>query len=555
MAEIYASAVPISTKNTNVENTRRSVTYHPSVWRDHFLKYTDDVTKITTAEKQVLEKEKEDVKKLIAQTPDDSTVKIELIDAIQRLGVAYHFPKEIDESLQKIHDTYQTQSRKDKDDARVLALRFRLLRQQGYRVTSDVFNGLVDEEGNLKEWLISDVEGMLSLYEASNYGTNEEEILEKILQSTSSHLESLLPQMSTSLSKRVKEALEMPISKTLMRLGAKKYIPMYQEIESHNELLLNFAKLDFNIMQKIHQRELNHITRWWVDLEFGKKMAFARDRVVECYLWVLGDYFEPQYATSRIFLTKVIAMISILDDIYDVYGTLDELRRLTDAIRRWDISVADELPPYMRICYEALLGVYAEMEVEMAKRGQSYRLQYAKKEMIKLMAAYMEEAEWCYSKYVPTMKEYMKLALVSGAYMMLATSSLVGMEDPITKHDFDWITNEPPILQAASVICRLMDDMVGHGIEQKITGVDCYMKENDCSKTEAFSEFWKRVNKAWKDLNEECLEPREASMPILTRVVNLARVINILYVDEDAYTNSKTRTKELITLVLVDPVL
>lgn len=88
-------------------------------------------------------------------------------------------------------------------------------------------------------------------------------------------------------------------------------------------------------------------------------------------------------------------------------------------------------------------------------------------QMIKLVMAYMVEAEWCFSKYFPTMEEYMKQALVSGAYMMLSTTSLVGMEDPnISKHDFDWITSEPPMLRAASVICRLMDDMVGHGVSQ-----------------------------------------------------------------------------------------
>lgn len=48
---------------------------------------------------------------------------------------------------------------------------------------------------------------------------------------------------------------------------------------------------------------------------------------------------------------------------------------------RWDISGAEELPPYMRICYEALLGVYAEMEDEVVKQGQSYRIVYAKQEV------------------------------------------------------------------------------------------------------------------------------------------------------------------------------
>ncbi|KAG6432851.1 hypothetical protein SASPL_104439 [Salvia splendens] len=226
----------------------------------------------------MLEKQKVEVKKLLAQTPDDSTLKMELINAIQRLGVAYHFSKEMDDSLHKIHQNYDTQSSKDKDNVGILALRFRLLRQQGYHVSCDVFNGLVDKEGNLKESLIDDVEGMLSLYEASNYGINGEDILDRALEFTSSHLRNSLHKiMSTSLSNRVKEALEMPISKSLIRLGAKKFISMYRQDESHNQTLLNFAKLDFNIVQKIHQRELHHITRWWDDLEFGKKLSFARD--------------------------------------------------------------------------------------------------------------------------------------------------------------------------------------------------------------------------------------------------------------------------------------
>lgn len=83
----------------------------------------------------MLEKQKVEVKKLLAQTPDDSTLKMELINAIQRLGVAYHFSKEIDDSLLKIHQNYDTQSSKDKDNVGFLALRFRLLRQQGYRVS------------------------------------------------------------------------------------------------------------------------------------------------------------------------------------------------------------------------------------------------------------------------------------------------------------------------------------------------------------------------------------------------------------------------------------
>lgn len=47
----------------------------------------------------------------------------------------------------------------------------------------------------------------------------------------------------------------------------------------------------------------------------------------------------------------------------------------------WDITAFDELPPYMRLYYQGLLSVYAEMEEEMVKHGQSYRIQYAKQEV------------------------------------------------------------------------------------------------------------------------------------------------------------------------------
>ena len=80
------------------------------------------------------------------------------------------------------------------------------------------------------------------------------------------------------------------------------------------------------------------------------------------------------------------------------------------------------------------------------------------------------------------------------------------------------------------------------------------MKENGCSKMEAFDEFWKRVKKAWKDINEECLEPRAVSMAILVRILHLARVINLLYVGEDSYGNPKAKTTEMVKMVLVEPV-
>lgn len=64
------------------------------------------------------------------------------------------------------------------------------------------------------------------------------------------------------------------------------------------------------------------------------KLSFARDRLVESFFWSVGMAFEPQYSRLREELTKVFAFVTVIDDVYDVYGTVDELELFTDAIER-----------------------------------------------------------------------------------------------------------------------------------------------------------------------------------------------------------------------------
>ena len=56
-----------------------------------------------------------------------------LIDALQRLGVAYHFEREIQEALEHIYTTFKDKI--DVDDLYKVSLNFRLLRQEGFKVS------------------------------------------------------------------------------------------------------------------------------------------------------------------------------------------------------------------------------------------------------------------------------------------------------------------------------------------------------------------------------------------------------------------------------------
>jgi hypothetical protein len=79
------------------------------------------------------------------------------------------------------------------------------------------------------------------------------------------------------------------------------------------------------------------LRRWWRNTAFAERFRFARDRLVENYFWTIGVIFNPKYGYCRRMLTKVNALITTIDDIYDVYGTLDELELFTDAVERFEI--------------------------------------------------------------------------------------------------------------------------------------------------------------------------------------------------------------------------
>ncbi|CAK9321896.1 unnamed protein product [Citrullus colocynthis] len=430
---------------------------------------------------------KEEVRKMLVAVVENPIDKLKLVDSIQKLGVFYHFEKEIDQVLEETYVAFKSSlnNQSSDEDLNTVALLFRLLRQQGYKVPCDIFSKFVEDNGKFKETLRSDARGILSLYEATHMRVHGEDLLEEALDFSTKHLKQIVENSSSPFTTEISNALKLPIRRALPRVKARDYIEIYQQDPSHNDALLAFSKLDFNILQKLHQSELKEITRW-------------------------------------------------------------------------DISMINLLPEYMKVHYITLLRLYEEMDKEMAKDGTSYRAHFAKEAVISLAESYLKEAEWLNKKYKPKFEEYMEVALDSTAYALLPTISFVCMGDIATKAVFDWLSDKPKILKASCIICRLMDDIVSSKFEKErehvVSAVECYMDNYGCSEEETYAEFRKQLEDAWKNINESCLRPMTVPKPFLLRVLNLSRFIALLYCDEDGYTNSKDRTKLLIQSILVDPV-
>ncbi|XP_043710538.1 (-)-germacrene D synthase-like [Telopea speciosissima] len=412
---------------------------------------------------------------------------------------------------------------------------------------------------------INDVSGMLCLYEATHLRVHGEDILDEALEFTTTRLNSIVTDglKPHPLATQVMHALKQPFHKNPPRIEARDYISIYQEdYNTKNESLLKLAKLDFNLLQSIHQQELSQLSKWWKELDFVSKLPYARDRLVETYFVAMGLCFEPQYALARKMITKVTALITIIDDTYDAYGTFEELQLFTDAVERSEHSAMDGLLEYMKVIYLALLDFYNEIEEEFGKDGQSYRVYYAKEAMKTQVRSYFMEAKWLKDGYIPTFEVYMQNASTSIAYILLIVYSLVGMGDFVTKETFVWAMNNPKLMKASSLIFRLMDDMKAHKFEQErghvCSAVECYMKQYDVSEQEVYDEFNRRLVDAWKDVNEACMKPMmtTAAVPrsVLSVFVNYDRNIDVLYKYKDGFTFANEILKELITSLFVDPI-
>lgn len=87
------------------------------------------------------------------------------------------------------------------------------------------------------------------------------------------------------------------------------------------------------------------------------------------------------------------------------------------------------------------------------------------------------------------------------------------------------------------------------------SAVECYMKQHGASEEEAVKSLRKEVSNAWKDVNKECLyNYNDIPMPLLMISLNLCRVMDVVYKNEDGYTNSHVVLKDIITSILIDPI-
>ncbi|XP_057764787.1 exo-alpha-bergamotene synthase-like isoform X2 [Salvia miltiorrhiza] len=538
-----------------MEEVRRSANLGASIWDDDHIQ---SLTSLYTGEKYVAEAEKlKNLVKIMIDETEDELDQLELIDSLQRLGLCNHFEDRIAKMLDNIYEAEKCRDDENMEkNLHITALRFRLLRQHGYHVPQEIFCSFMDDVGNFKASVCEDVRGVVSLYEASYLSVEGESLLDLAKDFSLNNLTRRIDKITEPrLAEQVKHALEVPRHWRVQRLEAKWYIQAYESRSSANLILVELAKLDFNMVQATHQQELKRISRWYKETGLPEKLGFARHRLAECFLWALGFAPKPHFGFSREILIKTGQLITIIDDMYDVYGTLEELQLFTNTIERWDINSLDNLPEYMRICFLAIFNFSNELAYHILRDQGFNVIPNMRKLWAELCRAYYLEARWFHSGYVPTTNEYLNTAWISISGPLLLFYAYFST-NAINNEELQSLEQYPGIIRWPSTVLRLTDDLGTSSDEMKRgdvpKSVQCYMIETGCSEEDARKHIKHLIEAALKRMNKEIL--MEKPLKDFSHIaMNLGRISLCMYQHGDGYGLPHSETKRNLVSLIVQP--
>ncbi|XP_027172055.1 isoprene synthase, chloroplastic-like [Coffea eugenioides] len=547
-----------SNQSAELTIDRRTANYQPSSWSHILFEPTSETDNEWENQTKILNKLENEVGSMLDCEDLDPQALIELINDIDQLGLSYRYRQKIKTALKKLRDLEDATGEKIKSSLHTSALYFRLLRQHGFEVSPDIFERFKDQNGNFNENLAGEIRGMLSLFEASHLAYEGENILNEAKSFASLHLKDSKEFVGSNMSEQITHALELPYHHRMRRLEARWRIEAYAKRSAKNQVLLELAKLDFNLVQSQHQSEVQEVSRWWKVVGLADKLDFARDRLMESFFWSVGIAFEPRFSKCRMAVTKAFTLITVLDDIYDIYGSLDELEQFTDAIVRWDLDAMKDLPEYMKLCFLALYNTISDLAYDTLKDKGEIIIPQLKKAWADLCKAFLQEAQWFYKKATPNFDEYIENGWisVSGAVQLIHAYFLV--TENISKEAIECLDYHHDFLHWPCIIFRLTNDLSSSTAEiergETTNAITCFMHETGLSEEFARQHISKMIEECWMKMNKQLLSQSPYEENFIQVAMDLARTALCQYQHGDAHSAPDVKAKNRIMSVLLDPI-
>ncbi|KAK1305166.1 putative terpene synthase 11 [Acorus calamus] len=214
---------------------------------------------------------------------------------------------------------------------------------------------------------------------------------------------------------------------------------------------------------------------------------------------------EPCYSKCRIEVAKAVAILLVIDDVYDSYGSLEDLTLFTDAIRRWDVEAVDGLPQYMKICYMALYNTINEIAYSILKEYGWSVIPHLQRLWTDICEAFLVDAKWFNRGTVPTLEDYLTNGVITGGTFPIQRSSSA----PEGFFDFGMILEHQRRSKRGHVT----------------SSIECYMREKlmDCSDEDARAHIKQLIRRQWRHLNEGLICPNAPPLSVTRTAMNVAR--------------------------------
>ncbi|KAK2989407.1 hypothetical protein RJ640_000382 [Escallonia rubra] len=215
---------------------------------------------------------------------------------------------------------------------------------------------------------------------------------------------------------------------------------------------------------------------------------------------------------------------------------------------------------YMKICFLALYNFVNGMAYDIMKE-QAFSLMTSSKlwQWTDLCKAYLVEAKWYNSGYIPTLEEYMNNAWISISAPVMLTHCYFSSTDCITEEALECLEKYPNITRWPAVILRLIDDLATSSDELKRgdipKSIQCYMHKTGASEEIAREHVKCLISETWKKMNKDLAA---ADSPFhryfLETALNVIRMALCVYGHGDGHAGQDSRSRSRVLSLLVDPI-
>ncbi|TVU42425.1 hypothetical protein EJB05_08829, partial [Eragrostis curvula] len=368
-----------------------------------------------------------------------------MVDTLNNVGISRHFSTEIKSIMDK---TYILWSQRDEEimlDIATCAMAFRLLRMNGYDVSSEQLSHVAEASSFYKsiEGYLNDTKTLLELYKASKLSLSaNESILEKIGCWSGSLLNEKLysdPMQRIPYLGEVEYSIKFPFYAMVEPIHHRRNIEHFdvsfpQKLKRKNlpchidKDILTLGAEDFRLSQSMYQEELKLIESWQKENKLDQ-LQFIRKNLINCYLSAATTISPHELSDARVACAKTIALILVADDFFDIDGSEEELKDLISLVQKWDQHHEVEFySQHVKVVFWALYTTVNQLGAKASVLQNRDVTKYIVESWLDLLWSLETDAEWQRNKYVPTMEEYMTNATHSFALGPIIHTTLYFLE-------------------------------------------------------------------------------------------------------------------------------